>query len=400
LADDLLFQSLLAEIESLPIVDPHSHIDPACPVARSFDDLLGYHYYTELAHSVGMPLAVLDPAADPRDRCRAILRHAERFDNTVQLSWLLDIARTWLGFDGARLTADDADSLFDRAAIVFGQPDWERQVWRTTNLDCVFLTNSFDDALEGFDTQQYVPCLRTDDLVFGLTSAEVRGRLERTTGISAGDAASEVRALRRLFERFAAAGAKACAVSLPPDFQPRPGTTFWRLTELCREFRLPFDLMIGVNRNVYPGGVPQGRDLFDSRTSLVAFAPLFNAFPEVTFCVSVLTSGQNQELASFAWIFPNVVTCGHWWYSNVPAFIEPDLRARLDAVPKWKQIGYYSDAYKLEFIRPKFAMYRRCLARVLAEEFVRPGRLDEAAAVALAQTILCDNPRRIFGLPT
>ena len=144
-------------------------------------------------------------------------------------------------------------------------------------------------------------------------------------------------------------------------------------------------------------GVFQGQDLFDQRTSLIQYAELFNAFPEVTFCISVLTSGQNQELASYAWIFPNVVTSGHWWYSNVPAFIEADLRARLEAVPKVKQIGYYSDAYKLEFVLPKFTMYRRCLARVLADQFVRTGRLTETQAADLGRTIPYDNPRRIFG---
>jgi hypothetical protein len=34
---------------------------------------------------------------------------------------------------------------------------------------------------------------------------------------------------------------------------------------------------------------------------------------------------------------------------------------------------------------------------VLADEFVQPGRLTETQAVALARTILHDNPRRIFG---
>ena len=80
------------------------------------------------------------------------------------------------------------------------------------------------------------------------------------------------------------------------------------LAEHCREFGLPFDLMIGVNRRVYEKGVYQGQDLFDQRTSLIQYAELFNAFPEVTFPISVLTSGQNQELVSYAWIFPNVVT--------------------------------------------------------------------------------------------
>src|SRR5262249_30489044 len=168
------------------------------------------------------------------------------------------------------------------------------------------------------------------------------------------------------------------------------------IAEHCREFKLPFDLMIGVNRGVYEKGVYQGQDLFDHRTSLIQYRDLFNAFPEVTFCVSVLSSGQNQELASYSWIFPNVVTSGHWWYANVPVYIERDTRARLEAVPKTKQIGYYSDMYKLEFALPKFNMYRRILARILADDFVRSGITTEAGAIDLAQHLLRENVRRIF----
>ena len=154
--------------------------------------------------------------------------------------------------------------------------------------------------------------------------------------------------------------------------------------------------MIGVNRRVYPGGVYQGQDLFDQRTSLIQYATLFNAFPGVVFPISVLTSVQNQELASYSWIFPNVVTHGHWWYSNVPVYIEHDTRARLQAVPKTKQIGYYSDMYKLEFGLPKFNMYRRILAHVLADQYVRPGTMTETEAISLGRILLRDNVCRIF----
>jgi glucuronate isomerase len=41
-------------------------------------------------------------------------------------------------------------------------------------------------------------------------------------------------------------------------------------------------------------------------------------------------------------------------------------------------------------------MYRRCLARILAEEFVRPGRLTEEGAVELGRTLLRDNVQRVF----
>ena len=120
--------------------------------------------------------------ADPRERIRAILAHLDRFDNTVQYGWFLEIARTFLGFQGDRLTAADADALWDAAERIFAQPDWEEQVLQRSNLEKVFLTNDFDDPLTGFDTTRYIPCLRTDDLVFHLDKPQVRERLARATG--------------------------------------------------------------------------------------------------------------------------------------------------------------------------------------------------------------------------
>jgi glucuronate isomerase len=410
-----LASDLYHAICAIPLIDPHSHIEPARPVARHLDDILGYHYYTELAHSAGMSKDRLKSEVPPRERVRSILDWMDRFDNTAQYQWFLEIARTFLDFKGDRITATDTDDLCTAADRVFSQPDWEQQVFQRSNLEKIFLTNEFDDPLEGFDTSRYVPCLRTDALVFQLDTPDVRSRLERATGIEAVDPPSIHKALQHLFDRFKKKGAKACAISLPPGFQPiNPSThqpildsrprqdlasrVFWMLAECCREFKLPFDLMIGVNRNVYRDGVHQGRDLFDNRCSLIQYQELFNAFPEVTFCISVLSSGLNQELVSHAWIFPNVVTSGHWWYSNVPSYIESDLRSRLEAVPKTKQVAYYSDAYKLEFVLPKYNMYRRILAGLLADRFVRPGLLNEDGAVQLAKALLRENVQRIFNI--
>ena len=68
--------------------------------------------------------------------------------------------------------AGDADTLWDAAERIFAQPDWEAQVLRRSNIEKVFLTNDFDDPLTGFDTTRYVPCLRTDDLVFHLDNRQ------------------------------------------------------------------------------------------------------------------------------------------------------------------------------------------------------------------------------------
>ena len=430
---DRVAEDLYTEVCRIPIVDSHTHIDPHRPTSRNLADILGYHYYTELAHSAGMDKAAVAARVDPRERVRAILYHLARFDNTVQHLWFVEIARALLGFQGHRLTLADAAWLDDAAERLMAQPDWEERVLQRCNIEQVFLTNDFDDALEGFDTGRYVPCLRTDDLVFHLDQPAVRQRLAEATGVEVGDARGLRQAVTRIFEHFTGHGARACAVSLPPDFQPVPVDdgdlsaalaalaspdgknpahsragaalratsaqgVFWAVAEHCQAFRFPFDLMIGVSRRVYEHGVPQGQDLFDQRTSLIQYAPLFNAFPDVTFCVSVLSSGQNQELASYSWIFPNVVTHGHWWYANVPAYIERDLRARLQAVPKTKQIGYYSDMYKLEFGLPKFNMYRRILTQALADDYIRTHVYTESQALELARLLLRDNARRIFNM--
>jgi glucuronate isomerase len=420
---------LFGELEAIELIDPHTHINPHAPASKTLADILGYHYYTELAHSAGLERAKIEqPGLDPREKVGRLVEWLGPLENTAQYSWLLEMCREFFDFADERLTPDNWEALYDRAAAKMADPDWERQVLSKSRLERVFLTNDFDDPLTGFDTSRYVPCLRTDDLVFHLAKPAVRQRLAKATGLEAGAATRLTAAVGRLFEHFTSRGARACAISLPPDFEPQavsaatvdpilkaielgrePGGddsrtlarfVFWSLAEHCAEHRLPFDLMIGVNRRVYEEGVVQGQDLFDQRTSLVQYRRLFNAFPQVIFPISVLAQTSNQELVSHSWIFPNVVTNGHWWYSNIPSYIELDCRSRLQAVPATKQIGYYSDMYKLEFALPKFRMYRRILAAALADDFVIARNWSETRALELGRMVLRGNVERIFGQPS
>ncbi|MEZ6108289.1 MAG: hypothetical protein R3B96_19860 [Pirellulaceae bacterium] len=51
----LELRSRLYEALSEPfIIDPHTHINPLAPASKSLADILGYHYFTELAHSAGL----------------------------------------------------------------------------------------------------------------------------------------------------------------------------------------------------------------------------------------------------------------------------------------------------------------------------------------------------------
>ena len=422
-ARDAIYQAL----SSIRLIDPHTHINPHNPASNTLADLLGYHYYTELAHSAGMPKSEIEePGITSRELVRRLVENLSPLDNTAQYGWLISICQNHFGLEQERLDGSNWESVYDTAEEKMGAADWSHSVLEQSNVEAVFLTNDFDDALTGFDTDTYIPCLRTDDLVFHLAKPEIRGRLEECSGISLDTGLDGLReALDQRFEHFVDHGARACAISLPPDFTPLPVSdgraataldqilskgqladishrqalarrVFWMLAERCDQFELPFDLMIGVNRGVYTEGVFQGQDLYDSRVSLTQYRELFNAFPNVKFPVSVLASVTNQELVSHAWIFPNVITNGHWWYSNTPSFIARDAQARLEAIPKTKQIGYYSDAYKLEFVHPKFDMYRKVLTDILLDHFVIQCRWSEERAIDLGYQVLRGNVDAIF----
>ena len=64
-----LNQILFEQLDSIVLIDSHSHINPHSPTATSLADLLGYHYYTELAHSSGMPKHLIEePGISPREK--------------------------------------------------------------------------------------------------------------------------------------------------------------------------------------------------------------------------------------------------------------------------------------------------------------------------------------------
>src|SRR5205085_2891640 len=187
---DSLAQGLYTEICRIPLIDSHTHINPLQPTARSLDEILGYHYFTELAHSAGMDQALLGPGVDPRERVRALVYHLDQFDNTAPYTWFVEIARAFLNFQGARITLADCTWLCDTAERLMSQSGWEEEVLGRSHLEKVFLTNEFDDPLEGFSTERYIPCLRTDDLVFRLTDPDVRRRFAQKIGFEIEDAAS------------------------------------------------------------------------------------------------------------------------------------------------------------------------------------------------------------------
>src|SRR5690606_20521778 len=103
---------LFAELQALPLIDPHTHINPHAPGSRNLADILGYHYYTELAHSAGLPKAQIEsPDVGPKEKVARLVAALEPLENTVQYQWLIEIARDFYGFKDETLNERNWESL-------------------------------------------------------------------------------------------------------------------------------------------------------------------------------------------------------------------------------------------------------------------------------------------------
>ncbi|MHB1296478.1 MAG: hypothetical protein ACYC4R_15980 [Anaerolineae bacterium] len=425
-----LVKELFEHIDALPIVDAHTHVNWKSPNATSIGDILSYHYYTELCNSADFQEGKF-PFKDPEGLTRVILPKLDLIRNTVQYDWLMTISREFLMVDPLDWHEDNWKFIYDRSVEVMSSPDWRDELIAQANIERVFLTNQYNDDLEGLDTTLFTPCLRVEPFVILMDDEAERERIGDFLGRPVLSIADVRAAIDKTFAKFVGHGMGYAAMSIPANLQTfyvpdedadrvlhkmlagtatREECTVWSafamccIADACRKYDKPFHLMVGVDRDVYAHGVPSGTDLFDSVNSMRGYDYLLNTYWDVRFPTAVLSDTTGLELTAAAWIRHNVYPSGHWWYANQPTEIARELRRRLDTVPRNKSIGYFSDAYYLEFILPKFRMYKFELAVALADRIERSlihpnmESLSMDEALELAEDLLLHNPARIFGL--
>ena len=116
---------LFEELDSLILIDPHTHINPHRPASSTLADILGYHYYTELAHSAGMPKEAIEASnLGPREKVGRLVENLAPLQNTIQYSWLVEIARTFFGFTDDHVTVQNWERLFEAAEEKMNGPQW------------------------------------------------------------------------------------------------------------------------------------------------------------------------------------------------------------------------------------------------------------------------------------
>ena len=133
-----------------------------------------------------------------------------------------------------------------------------------------------------------------------------------------------------------------------------------------------------------------------SQRSIAQLADLVARHPGLRFQCFLASLHANQSLCTLCRELPNLSLAGTWWHNFFPSVVRRVLAERLDMLPVNKQVGFFSDAYCLEWAYAKLVIVRRCLAEVLAER-VSCGRYSRPESLQVAREILYETPRSLLG---
>lgn len=161
------------------------------------------------------------------------------------------------------------------------------------------------------------------------------------------------------------------AVSLPPTFEFPEGSMRAKLIEncilpVCREYNIPFALMIGVKKLVNPDLKLAGDSV--GKSSIEAVEYLCANYPHNKFMVTMLAKENQHELCVAARKFRNLLVFGCWWFLNNPSLIDEITRMRFELLGV-SVVPQHSDARVLDQLIYKWAHSRKIIADVLYDKY-------------------------------
>jgi hypothetical protein len=134
-----------------------------------------------------------------------------------------------------------------------------------------------------------------------------------------------------------------------------------------------------------------------SQKTLAQLAEIVARHPRLRFQCFVSSRHANQTLCTMCRELPNFSLAGFWWHNFFPGAIGHVMTERLDMVPVNKQVGFFSDAYAVEWCYAKAVIVRKQMAWVLNEK-VAQGQYSFDDAVNVAREILFETPQSLCGM--
>jgi len=131
--------------------------------------------------------------------------------------------------------------------------------------------------------------------------------------------------------------------------------------------------------------------------TIYELAAIIARHPKLRFQVFLSSAHANQALCTLARELPNLSLAGYWWQNFFPTIIRQVISERLDMVAANKQVGFFSDAYCVDWTYAKVILVRKQWAEVLAQK-VKQGQYTLDDALAIARQTLFETPQALLGM--
>lgn len=407
-------------VNGIPLIDVHTHIDFRKPAAVNPSQIMLYHYIVTELRSIGVP--VEEVRAKSMDPIGELIKHFRLIRNTATYWCLKQILSGLYDFQ-EEPGPNNWPKLKEIIVEGASSPNWAKKVLEKTRIEKIFLTvNLLTEAKPEFDGSLYAASLRLDPLVGGLSTESIK-MLEGAAGSSALTIERFKDLLASRFKAFSGSAASAAIsfqsfeVYKPTHrvlgeeayaklYSGRPlsgaervylrSTALSIILDLCREYGLPIQIMVGVVRDL-PGASPPDLAICFRQRGLEHLCRFFHQYSEVNFHLISAYRFQSHELTAIAKNYPNVYLDGYWWYCFFPESITQHILERLQLLPMGKVCGFFSDAYVLEWIYGKSALARKLTAEAL-DYMVKRGFYTIDVAEEIAEHILSKNAKSLFSI--
>jgi glucuronate isomerase len=416
-------------LNTVKVIDPHCHLDPAQPSARSLADIVLYHHvWIELVSSgmgqnevteEGLPHELADPRMEPFERVRRSIPYLNNIRNTtvgLLLRWLL---KDLYGFDDD-ISQTNVEKLYALVNERGKDRNWEKRVFE----DFCGIERCISVASDGrLDSERILKAseaLRQVNIMDGKNSPRLKLlQMEASFGREIRKASDFRDFLITMIGKLPIGELKFLGAWVLPYMtdeladednvsrilgkavkgDPLNHTELGSVTyfgmvsslENLRKYDLKtIQLIVGAEVLLPHRPITHWSESFCGAAGRLACR-----FEDFNFNISSASDLYTQDIAVLAKHIPNISVAGYWWHTLYPFYIKKSLETRLDMIPANKIIGFFSDAYHCEWCYPKLRLVKQILGEILVER-VEKGWYTLDTAIEIIHTILYDTPKTIY----
>ena len=376
---DKTFETLIEQIDEIEAIDAHTHINSSHMAARGLHDIMLYHMVVSDLYAAGCPSG--HRLSDDPDWPREILRRArverlctelplrgDRSNDDIlfySLEWAFFMRNQWGIFD-APLYELEHVWQFDKPArplpvTISRQEPVKRKITTVSDIKeamahyCqVIPYNQIVSTAHHVSTDINYSIVSDDQMQKVLDNRNNAGPIERDTYAS------------YLFESL--------------------------LLELEKEHS---DIIFQFSFGTEP--LPHETDSRLSQVTIKQLVEIVSRHPKIEFHCYLASKHANQSLYTLCRELPNFCLTGYCWHNFFPNSIAQTIDERLDMLPMNWQIGFFSDAYCVEWLYAKSKLVRMELAEALTNR-VKRGQYAPDEAVEIARRLLQETPRHLLRL--